>query len=207
VAQGAALGLDGRMLVDERTGSLDVALGADSILGRANAELVRLEGPMRIMAVTAAHQAFVYLVMKWLRKGRFHVCVAGIAKLWLRYLEKTLLSRKLMHAVAAGATYLCFAVGGTLEIWMSVCMTTKTFIVNQSCLRLAEPEDLRCIPATFDVSLARSVTAFARHAFTAMFECQPGVGIIVETLDLGLMTGRTGFRPSILRGINCRFWR
>ena len=157
MARGAAFGLDGGVLVDERTGSLDVALGANSILSRANAELVRLEGPMRIMAVTAAHQAFVYSVMKWLRKSRLHVRVAGIAKLWLRYLEKALLSRKLMHAVAAGATYLCFAVGGTLEIWMSSCMTLKAFGVNQFCGGLAEPEDLRYISARFDVSLAGSM--------------------------------------------------
>ena len=199
MARGAALGLDGRMLVDERTGSLDVALGADGILGRANAELVRLESAVRIMAVTAAHQAFVYSVMKWLRKSRFHVRVAGIAKLWLRYLEKALLSRKLMHAVAAGATYLCFAVGRAFEIGMSANVTTKALVVNQFCGGLAELEDLRYISAGFDVSLAGSVAVLARDAFTAMHEGHARVRIFREFTYQVLMAGFAGFGACVAR--------
>lgn len=55
MARGAALGLDGRVLVDERPGVLDVALGADLVLGRTNAEQVRLEGAMGVVAVSALH--------------------------------------------------------------------------------------------------------------------------------------------------------
>ncbi len=55
MARGAALSLDGRVLVSERPEGVDVALGADRILGRTNTKLVRLEGAVRIVAVTALH--------------------------------------------------------------------------------------------------------------------------------------------------------
>jgi hypothetical protein len=152
---------------------------------------------MRIVAVTAAHQAFVYSVMKWLRKSRFHVRVAGIAKLWLRYLEKALLSRKLMHAVAAGATYLCFAVGGTVEIGMSSNVTTKALVVNQFCRRLAELEDLRYISARFDVSLAGSMAVLARDPFTAVHERHARVRIVREFTYKVLMAGLAGLGASV----------
>jgi hypothetical protein len=193
VARGAALGFDGRVLVNERPGGIDVAFGADGVLCRTNAELVRLESAVRVMAVAAAHQAFVYLVMKWLRKGRLYVCVAGIAKLWLRYLEKALLARKLVHAVTTGATYACVAMGGTVEIGMSAYMTTKALVVDQFCGGLAELEDLRYISARFDMSLARSMAVLARDPFTAMHERHARVRIFREFTYKVLMAGFAGF--------------
>ena len=197
MARGAALGLDGGVLVNERPGGLDVTFSTDSVLCRADAELLRLESAVRIMAVTTAHQAFVYSVVKWLRKSRFHVRVAGIAKLWLRYLEKAFLRRKLMHTVAAGATYLCFAVGGTLKIWMSSCMTFKAFCVNQFCGGLAEPEDLRYISARFDVSLAGSMAVLAGDSFTAVHERHARVRIFREFTYKVLMAGLAGLGASV----------
>ena len=55
MTRGAALSLDGRMLVNERPEGIDVALGADGILGRTNTKLVRLEGAMRVVAVRALY--------------------------------------------------------------------------------------------------------------------------------------------------------
>lgn len=197
MARGAALGLDGGVLVNERPGGLDVTFSTDSVLCRADAELLRLESAVRIMAVTTAHQAFVYSVVKWLRKSRFHVRVAGIAKLWLRYLEKALLRRKLMHTVAGVATYLCFAVGGTLKIWMSSCMTLKAFGVNQLCGGVAEPEDLRYISARFDVSLAGSMAVLAGDSFTAVHERHARVRIFREFTYKVLMAGLAGLGASV----------
>lgn len=145
--------------------------------------------------------------MKWLREGWFHVCVAGVAKLRLRCLEKTLLSRKLMHAVAAGTSYFCFAVGRAFEIGMSAYVTTKAIVVNQFCRCLAELEDLRCIPAGFDVSLARSVAVLARDSFTPMQERHAGVRIGREFTYFILMAGFACFGAGIARRIYCRFWR
>src|SRR5271170_7354960 len=85
---GAALGLDWRVLIDPRTGGLDVALGADGILGRADAKLVRLERAMGIMAVAAGDQPFVHLVMEGLGKGSLDVRMTAIAKFGLRNLEQ-----------------------------------------------------------------------------------------------------------------------
>jgi hypothetical protein len=55
MARGAALGLDGRMLVNERSQGVDVTLGADRILGRTNVEQFWLEGAMRVVAVRALY--------------------------------------------------------------------------------------------------------------------------------------------------------
>ncbi len=55
MARGAALSLDGRVLVNERPERIDVALGANGILGRTNTKLVRLEGAVRFVAVSALY--------------------------------------------------------------------------------------------------------------------------------------------------------
>jgi hypothetical protein len=55
MTRGAAFSLDGWVLVNERPEGIDVALGADGILGRTNTKLVRLEGAMRVMAVRALY--------------------------------------------------------------------------------------------------------------------------------------------------------
>ncbi len=103
VACGAAFGFDYRMLKDERTGGLCVALGAYGILiGRRPCHLV-LECTVGVMAVAALHQSFIHFVMEGLRKCGLHVCVAGIAELWLGYLEQARFILKAMHTVATGA--------------------------------------------------------------------------------------------------------
>lgn len=53
MAGGAALSLNWGMLVDERSGGLDVTLRANGILGRTNAEQCRLEGTVWVVAVRA----------------------------------------------------------------------------------------------------------------------------------------------------------
>ena len=51
MAHGAALSLDGRMLVNERPEGIDVALGANSVLCRTRPNKGRLEGAVRVMAI------------------------------------------------------------------------------------------------------------------------------------------------------------
>src|SRR5271165_2292501 len=55
MAHGTALGLDGRMLVNPRPDRIDVTLGADRVLRRTKLQQLRLEGGMRVVAVTALH--------------------------------------------------------------------------------------------------------------------------------------------------------
>ena len=53
MARGAAFSLDGRVLVNEWAEGLDVTLGANGILGRTSPKEVRLEGPVRVVAIRA----------------------------------------------------------------------------------------------------------------------------------------------------------
>ena len=53
MAQGTALSLDGRMLVNPWPGRIDVTLGADCVLCRTLLQHLRLESAMRVVAVTA----------------------------------------------------------------------------------------------------------------------------------------------------------
>ena len=53
MAHGTALSLDGRMLVNEWSERLDVALGANGILGRTSLKEIRLEGSVRVVAIRA----------------------------------------------------------------------------------------------------------------------------------------------------------
>ena len=116
VTKRAALYLNRGMLIHERAGNLGVAFHADGIACDTAVQPLVLEGAVRIVAVIAVHQSFVYPVMKGLGEERFYVSVAGVAKLWLGYFEETCFCLKGMYAVAAGAAYIRFAMCGTLKI-------------------------------------------------------------------------------------------
>ena len=145
----AALGLDHWMLIGEGSGFLTVAVGADHILIGGCLQLRLLEGAMRVMAVSAAHQPLIDLVVKRLRKRRFDIGMAGVAELRLRSLEKigrglgavnivapdkTLgnlvrgLARSFlrgMNAVAIRAAHPRLSVGGMGKIGMYPCMAAQ----------------------------------------------------------------------------------
>jgi len=74
VAGNATVRLDWRMLEHKGPTRLRMALGADCVLIGGGFDVVVAEGSMRIMAVTALHQAFIHPVMKghvelWLHVG------------------------------------------------------------------------------------------------------------------------------------------
>lgn len=177
MAERAALGLDGRVFVDKWAGGLDVAFGADRILGRANPQLVRLEGAMWVVAVAALQHPFIYRMMKGLSESWFYVSVAGIAELRLRNLQQACLTLRLMNTVATDAAYFRFAVSGALKIGVSACVAAEAFLINRLRSGFAEPEDLRCIPSGVDVSLTRSMTVFAGDAFVSVQQSHAFVGI------------------------------
>jgi hypothetical protein len=74
--------------------------------------------------------------------------------------------------------------------------------------QFVEAADLRDIAATLDVSLAGSVTAFAGHSFTGMFESETGVRIvgIGKSFDDIRVTGGAGLLADEIRRIRCRLW-
>ena len=76
------------MFVDKRPRGLRMALRANRIFIRRRLDVIRPEGPMRIVAVGALHQSFVHLVMERLAESRLHVAVAAKAELRLGSLEQ-----------------------------------------------------------------------------------------------------------------------
>ncbi len=147
MTKAAALGLDGRMLVDKWTGNFGVALHTDCISGDAAAQLLLFERSMWIVTVTAAYEPFVHLVMEGLRKSWLDVGMAAVTKFWLRNLEKIAFALKRMNAVATGATYPRFAMGRTLKIGMGSCVACKAPFIHHLRRRLAELENLGRISA------------------------------------------------------------
>jgi hypothetical protein len=118
MAEGTALSLDRRVLVNEWSERIDVALCANGVLGSAYLSELRLEGAVRVVAVGALEQPFVDPMMEWLRKSRLDVCMALIAERGLLGLEHFSLGFKLVHAVTVRTTDQSLAVSGTLEVGM-----------------------------------------------------------------------------------------
>jgi predicted cation transporter len=79
VANFAALDF-GFVLVHEGALLIGVALVADLVLTGHGAQLVPLESPVRVVAVIALHQSFVYAVMKRTHELCPHIQVAGVAE-------------------------------------------------------------------------------------------------------------------------------
>ena len=79
VASLAALDF-GFVLVHEGALFVGVALVANFVLTGHRAKLVPFEAAMRIVAVLALHQSFIYAMVKWTHKLCFHVQVAAVAE-------------------------------------------------------------------------------------------------------------------------------
>lgn len=80
VASLAALDF-GFVLVYERALFIGVALVANFILTSHGAQLVTLESAMRVVAVIALHQSFIYTMVKRAHELCLHIQVAAVAEL------------------------------------------------------------------------------------------------------------------------------
>ena len=79
----AALSLDGRVFIRERSLLIYVALNASRISSGSQPGLLKLKAAMRIVTIAASHSAFQHLVMERHRKLRLHFRVTTDAKLWV----------------------------------------------------------------------------------------------------------------------------
>lgn len=80
MARKATLFLDGRVLKNKRPNRINVALGAHHGLPRRRMKLVRQKGAMRIVAIAANHQAFIYPVVFRHREIRLDAAMAPVAQ-------------------------------------------------------------------------------------------------------------------------------
>lgn len=193
-----ALSLNGRMLIDKRTGRLGVALHADRVSGYAAVQLLRLERPMWIVTVAATNQPFVYLVMKGLCKGWLDIGVAAVTELRLRNLQQIVFALKRMDAMTTCAPHIRFPVGGTFKIRMRSCMADKAFFTHDLGSSLAELEDLRCIASGFHMLFTGPMAGFARDAFAFVHQRKFPMRIVGKLLRNFRMTGLTNLRTYML---------
>jgi hypothetical protein len=200
MAYGAAFCLDHRMLIDKGAGSFGMAFRADCVLIRCGLELRGLESAVRIVAIAALHQTFIYFVMEGLVKRRFQVSMAGVAKVRLRGFQQARFFLKSVNAVATGATYHRFAVRGAFEIRMRRCMAAEACLVDLLRRCLGETEDFGYVTATFDVLSPRPVAAFASYAFAAMQQRQMRMRISGKFVCYFFMTRKTGLGTHMIRG-------
>jgi hypothetical protein len=182
VTGSAALGLDRRMLIDERASFLGVTLYADRISGDAAVQPLVFVGAVRIVAVAAVYQSFVHSVTEWLRKGRLDVGMTAIAELRLCNFQKSCLTLKGMYAVATHAAHVSFAMGRAGEVGMRSSVTPQALIIHRFGCCFAEPEDLGYIASRFYMRLAGRVAAFASDPFAAMHEGEPRMRILSKFL-------------------------
>ena len=156
---------------------------------------------MRIVAIAAAHQPFVHLVMKRLGEVRLDVGMASIAERRLRGLEKVCFFLEGVNAVAIHAAHIGFAVRRAREVGVIALMAGQAFLVDLIGAGLGETEDLGGSPPPSTCALPGTVAAFAGGCVSAMHVGDPGVRIAVEALrDLGV-TGFANFRPDKVGGI------
>jgi hypothetical protein len=78
---------------------------------------------------------------------------------------------------------------GVLKIRMRTSMAAQAFLIRRFGRRLGELENLRCISAGVDVSLAGSMAVLAGDALIAMLERHAGMRIVGEFLYNVLVAG------------------
>lgn len=169
VARTAAFNLDWRVLINKGTCLLRMALHTDGVAGDAASQSLLLECPVWIVAITAAHQTLIHLVVERLRKSGLHVCVAGVTELRLGDLEKAGLASGLMNTVTTHATYVCDSVCRSLEIRMCRGVALQALVINCLRRRFGKPEEcFQAATASLYVFSARSMAALAGRALCAM---------------------------------------
>lgn len=168
VAGSATLDLNRRMLIDEGTRYLGMALGADRILIRSRPELISLGCAMGVMAVGTLQHALFHRMMKGLGEGHFNVGMAVFAKLRLGGFEEGRFGLGGVVAVATDAAKACFGVGGAPKVRMDSGVAAEAGSIDLFGGCLAEVENLCRISARVNVGFARPMAGFARSTLAAM---------------------------------------
>jgi len=112
VATAATLGLYRNMFVDEGSLLVDVALVADGIAAGQGLQLPDRRRSVRIMAVSALHQALVDAVVIGLGKIRLGRRMAAVAQLGLFVDQEMLILHRMMGRVAVETSDGATGVGG-----------------------------------------------------------------------------------------------
>jgi len=204
VAPRAAFRLHRSVLVHKGPARLRVAFRADPILIGGGLQVVRLEGAVRIVAIAAAHRAFIHRMMERHFESGLLIAVALEAELGLFGHQQVLIRLGVMDAVTAGAANIGLRMGGALKIRVRAGVAAKAGLVDLLHAQLVEAANLRDIASAFDVGLAGAVATLAGHTLAGMFEGEMRVGIRAKLLhDIRVTIGACVLADEIRR-IHCR---
>ena len=120
VATTAAFCFDWHMLVDKWSPGICVALGAYCVSAGQGFHLAQGCGAMRVMAVTAVNQAFIYAVVIRLGKIGLRRSVAAVALFRLFFGQQVLRCCGMVRRMAIQATHIIAGVRGTGEMSLFV---------------------------------------------------------------------------------------
>lgn len=202
MARDAALGFHRRVLEDERSRFVAMALEARSVLRCRDAELAALEPAMRIVAVAALHEAFVDAVMKRARELLLGFQMAAVTQLRRLLFHQELAFPGVMRTVAIVASDVVLQMRRAREIAVFLAGLVAIEAARAGlCRRNAlETENFGLIATALDVGLAWAVAGLAAMPFGAPLRVQRGhkvrrsLEIFVEALRGHIfMAGLAGF--------------
>ena len=104
------------VMVDERPLLVGMAVEADCVPGRVGPQLLRPERAMRVVAVVALHQPFIYTVVKRACELRSHILVAAVTQLRCLLFHQELAFLGMVGRMTIEAAYAVCQVSGTVEI-------------------------------------------------------------------------------------------
>ena len=116
-----------RMLEGEGPGLVRVAIEAELVLRSGRSQLMCKKTSMRVVAIAAVHQAFIYFVVEGLGKIRLHIEMAGVTKLRLSNFQQLCLNLGSVNGVAINAANIIFNVlrAQKIRVFLAKLMAAK----------------------------------------------------------------------------------
>src|SRR5690242_866399 len=207
MADGAALYLDRLMFIYERSGFVRVTLEANQILRHRGSQLPRQKSAMRVVAVRAFHDAFVYAVMKGPVELLLLVEMAGVAERRLTLFQEKLAFFCVMGIMAINAADSVLEVNRArvIAVFLPVLVAIQAARTDFRSRGSFKRKNLGFVSATVHVGFTRAMTRLAPMPFGALFRIQSSHEMrrILEALvkALGrhvLVAGFACFRPNVL---------
>jgi len=194
------------MFKDERPGLVGMAGEAYRVLGGSRPQLPGQKPTVRIMAIAACNQSFIYPVMVRLRKVWFHFEVAGVAQHRLAGFHQMSLHFGGVHRVTVHASNVVLEVlrAKKVRVLFSELMALQTLLARFLPGEFFEADDLAYISG-LGVLFSGTVAGFAALPLHAMMlvEQRLPMGSAIVGLANVLMAGLAGIGANVLRRI-CR---
>src|SRR5262249_35880213 len=188
-----------------------MALEAACVLRRGGAQLFGEEPAVRIMAIAATDQPFIYAMVKWLYEVGFGFQVAAIAQLGLGVLQQALTGFGAVGGVAINATYTLLLGLGAEEVAVlfTELMAIETLPAGFFRLHFGEGKNLGDIATRLDVFLPRTVAGLTSLPGRSAARVQRGLKVwrASKGLELLFVAGLALIGAGVLRGVGAAMIR